>query len=117
MFKKLIGPAVLAAVLPLVAGLAAAPAAAQGKVSVPLLLSPAGSGPVEGDTILMIQMIKEGTPVTLLPRARVPFWLTTAHRWRTAREASVPVGSSVGAIASGDRPSCSSASGRGAVES
>jgi len=45
----------------------AAPAAAQ-KVSVPLLLSPAGAGPVEADTILMVQMIKEGTPVTLLPQ-------------------------------------------------
>jgi uncharacterized protein len=68
MLKRMIGPAVVVAVLALAAGLAATPAAAQGKVAVPLLLSPAGSGLVEGDTILMIQMIKEGTPVTLLPQ-------------------------------------------------
>jgi uncharacterized protein len=44
-------------------------AGAQGKtVSVPMLLSPAGAGPMEQDTILMVQMIKEGTPVTLLPQ-------------------------------------------------
>jgi TRAP transporter TAXI family solute receptor len=55
-------------VLALAAGLAATPAAAQGKISVPLLLCPAGCGPTEGDTILMIQMIKEGSPVTLLPQ-------------------------------------------------
>jgi uncharacterized protein len=58
----------MAGVLALAAGFAAAPAAAQGKVSVPLLLCPAGCGPTESDTILMVQMIKEGSPVTLLPQ-------------------------------------------------
>ena len=43
-------------------------ASAQAKVSVPMLLSPSGAGPVEADTMLMVQMIKEGTPVTLLPQ-------------------------------------------------
>lgn len=68
MFKRLIHPVVLAAAIALGVGLAAGPAAAQGKVSVPLLLCPAGCGPTEGDTILMVQMIKEGSPVTLLPQ-------------------------------------------------
>ena len=68
MFKRLIDSAVLAGVLALAGGLAATPAAAQGKVSVPLLLSPVGSGLVEGDTILMVQMIKENSAVTLLPQ-------------------------------------------------
>ena len=48
--------------------LAASYATAQQKLSVPLLLCPAGCGPTEGDTILMVQMIKEGYPVTLLPQ-------------------------------------------------
>ena len=52
----------------LLLALAAPQALAQGKVSVPLLLCPAGCGPTEGDTILMVQMIKEGSPVTLLPQ-------------------------------------------------
>jgi len=43
-------------------------AGAQGKISVPMLLSPAGAGPLEADTMLMVQMVKEGTPVTLLPQ-------------------------------------------------
>ena len=43
-------------------------AMAQQKLSVPLLLCPAGCGPTEGDTILMVQMIKEGSRVTLLPQ-------------------------------------------------
>jgi TRAP transporter TAXI family solute receptor len=60
MFKRLIVSVALAAAL-------VAPAAAQ-KISVPLLLCPAGCGPTEGDTILMVQMIKEGSPVTLLPQ-------------------------------------------------
>jgi TRAP transporter TAXI family solute receptor len=68
MFKRLMESVVLVAVLALAAGLAASPAAAQGKVTVPLLLCPAGCGPTEGDTILMVQMIKEGSPVTLLPQ-------------------------------------------------
>jgi TRAP transporter TAXI family solute receptor len=51
-----------------VLALASALAAAQGKVSVPVLLSPAGAGPVEQDTLLMVQMVREGTPVTLLPQ-------------------------------------------------
>ena len=68
MFKRLIDSVVLLGVLALAGGLAAAPAAAQGKISVPLLLCPAGCGPTEGDTILMVQMIKEGSPVTLLPQ-------------------------------------------------
>jgi TRAP transporter TAXI family solute receptor len=51
-----------------VLGLASALAAAQGKFSVPVLLSPAGAGPVEQDTLLMVQMVREGTPVTLLPQ-------------------------------------------------
>jgi TRAP transporter TAXI family solute receptor len=66
MFERLTNSVVLLGVLAL-AGLAATPAAAQ-KVSVPLLLCPAGCGPTEGDTILMVQMIKEGSPVTLLPQ-------------------------------------------------
>ncbi|HEX6317522.1 MAG TPA: TAXI family TRAP transporter solute-binding subunit [Burkholderiales bacterium] len=66
MFKRLVAPIV--GVLALAAGLAATPAAAQKSTSVPLLLCPAGCGPTEGDTILMVQMIKEGAPVTLLPQ-------------------------------------------------
>lgn len=68
MLKRLLDSVVIGGVLALAAGLAPAPAAAQGKVSVPLLLCPAGCGPTEGDTILMVQMIKEGYPVTLLPQ-------------------------------------------------
>ena len=68
MLKRLINSVVMGGMLALAAGLAATPAAAQGKVSVPLLLCPAGCGPTEGDTILMVQMIKEGSPVTLLPQ-------------------------------------------------
>ena len=68
MLRRLINSVVMGGVLALAAGLAATPAAAQGKVSVPLLLSPAGAGPLESDTILMIQMIKEGSAVTLLPQ-------------------------------------------------
>jgi len=68
MFKRLIDSVVLVGVLALAAGLAVPPAAAQGKMSVPLLLCPAGCGPTEGDTILMVQMIKEGVPVTVLPQ-------------------------------------------------
>ena len=59
---------VVIGILALAAFVAAKPAAAQPKVSVPLLLCPAGCGPTEGDTILMVQMIKEGMPVTLLPQ-------------------------------------------------
>ncbi|MGH8681940.1 MAG: TAXI family TRAP transporter solute-binding subunit [Burkholderiales bacterium] len=68
MLKRLRDTVVIGAVVALAAGLAPAPAAAQGKISVPLLLCPAGCGPTEGDTILMVQMIKEGYPVTLLPQ-------------------------------------------------
>lgn len=68
MLKRLCNCVVMAAIAVLALGLAAAPAAAQGKISVPLLLCPAGCGPTESDTILMIQMIKEGSPVTLLPQ-------------------------------------------------
>jgi TRAP transporter TAXI family solute receptor len=50
-----------------VLALAALPAIAQ-KNPVPLLLCPAGCGPTESDTILMVQMIKEGMPITLLPQ-------------------------------------------------
>ncbi len=38
------------------------------QTSVPLLLCPWGCGPTESDTMLMNQMIKEGSPVTLLPQ-------------------------------------------------
>ena len=62
--KKRIAGLVVGGALALAAGLAAA----QAKVSVPLLLCPAGCGPTESDTILMVQMIKEGSPVTLLPQ-------------------------------------------------
>jgi uncharacterized protein len=68
MLRRIGRSMVLGGVLALAAGLAAAPAAAQGKTSVPLLLCPAGCGPTEGDTILMVQMIKEGSAVTLLPQ-------------------------------------------------
>ena len=68
MLKRLFNSVVIGGILALVAGLAAAPAAAQSKISVPLLLCPAGCGPTESDTILMVQMIKEGSPVTLLPQ-------------------------------------------------
>ncbi len=68
MLKRLFNSVVMGGVLALAAGLAATPAAAQSKVSVPLLLCPAGCGPTESDTILMVQMIKEGSPVTLLPQ-------------------------------------------------
>jgi TRAP transporter TAXI family solute receptor len=49
------------------AGLVPAAATAQ-KITVPILVSPAGAGPLEADTILMVQMIKEGSSVTLLPQ-------------------------------------------------
>ena len=68
MLKRLFKSVVTGGILALAAALATAPAAAQGKVSVPLLLCPAGCGPTESDTILMVQMIKEGSPVTLLPQ-------------------------------------------------
>jgi TRAP transporter TAXI family solute receptor len=69
MLKRLFNFLVMGGVLALAVGLAATPAAAaQSKVSVPLLLCPAGCGPTEGDTILMVQMIKEGSQVTLLPQ-------------------------------------------------
>ncbi|MGE0875467.1 MAG: TAXI family TRAP transporter solute-binding subunit [Burkholderiales bacterium] len=67
MFMRFIDSVVMLVVLALAGGLAASPAVAQ-KASVPLLLCPAGCGPTEGDTILMVQMIKEGSPVTLLPQ-------------------------------------------------
>jgi TRAP transporter TAXI family solute receptor len=50
-----------------VLALAALPAVAQ-KNPVPLLLCPSGCGPTESDTILMVQMIKENMPITLLPQ-------------------------------------------------
>ena len=68
MMKRIFNSLVLGGAMVLAAGLAASPAAAQGKTSVPLLLCPAGCGPTEGDTILMVQMIKEGSQVTLLPQ-------------------------------------------------
>lgn len=68
MFQRCMKSMVVAGAFALAGGLAATPAAAQGKVSVPLLLCPAGCGPTEGDTILMVQMIKENSPVTLLPQ-------------------------------------------------
>ena len=68
MLKRLFNSVVIGGILALAAGLAATPAAAQSKISVPLLLCPAGCGPTESDTILMVQMIKEGSPVTLLPQ-------------------------------------------------
>lgn len=68
MFQQWMKSLVIGSALALAGGLAASPAAAQGKVSVPLLLCPAGCGPTEGDTILMVQMIKENSPVTLLPQ-------------------------------------------------
>ena len=66
MLKRMFGSTLLGVFVAL-AGLAAMPAAAQ-KNPVPLLLCPAGCGPTESDTILMVQMIKEGMPVTLLPQ-------------------------------------------------
>ena len=66
MLKRLID--MLVGALALAVALAPIPAAAQAKASVPLLLCPAGCGPTEGDTILMVQMIKENAPVTLLPQ-------------------------------------------------
>src|SRR5688500_3612176 len=68
MSTRLLRSVLLGGMLAMAAALAAGPAAAQGKVTVPLLLCPAGCGPTEGDTILMVQMIKEGLPVTLLPQ-------------------------------------------------
>lgn len=68
MLKRLFNSVVMGGVLALAAGLAATPAAGQGKISVPLLLCPAGCGNTESDTMLMVQMIKEGSPVTLLPQ-------------------------------------------------
>jgi len=62
--SALLGTAMLA-LLPTTAVLAQKPAVA---ASVPLLLCPWGCGPTESDTILMNQMIKEGSPVTLLPQ-------------------------------------------------
>jgi uncharacterized protein len=58
---------ILMAMAAVLAGMGVMPAVAQ-KVSVPMLLCPAGCGPTEGDTILMVQMVKEGLPVTLLPQ-------------------------------------------------
>src|SRR5262245_65587775 len=68
MLNHAVKTVLMAGVLALATGVAAPPAAAQGKVSVPLLLCPAGCGPTESDTILMVEMIKEGFPVTLLPQ-------------------------------------------------
>ncbi|MBI2749390.1 MAG: hypothetical protein HYX43_08670 [Burkholderiales bacterium] len=62
--RALFGAALLAA-LPMASVQAQKPAA---PVSVPLLLCPWGCGPTESDTILMNQMIKQGSPVTLLPQ-------------------------------------------------
>src|SRR5688572_29747710 len=66
MLKRMLSSTLLGAVVAL-AGLASLPAMAQ-RNPVPLLLCPAGCGPTEGDTILMVQMVKEGLPVTLLPQ-------------------------------------------------
>jgi hypothetical protein len=52
-------------VLPMASALAQKPAA---PIAVPLLLCPWGCGPTESDTILMNQMIREGSAVTLLPQ-------------------------------------------------
>jgi len=68
MAMRLLKSVVVGGALALAAGTVPAPAAAQAKMSVPLLLCPAGCGPTESDTILMVQMIKEGFPVTLLPQ-------------------------------------------------
>ncbi len=68
MLKRLLNFVAKTALLAFAAAVAAVPAMAQGKVSVPMLLSPAGAGPLESDTMLMVQMIKEGFPVTLLPQ-------------------------------------------------
>ena len=62
--RALLGTVLLAA-LPVSPALAQKPAA---PIAVPLLLCPWGCGPTESDTILMNQMIKEGSPVTLLPQ-------------------------------------------------
>ena len=62
--RMLLGTVLLAA-LPVSPALAQKPAA---PIAVPLLLCPWGCGPTESDTILMNQMIKEGSPVTLLPQ-------------------------------------------------
>ena len=62
--RMLLGVAGLA-LLPMASSLAQKPAA---PVAVPLLLCPWGCGPTESDTILMNQMIKEGSPVTMLPQ-------------------------------------------------
>ena len=66
MFKRLMHSVLMGAFA--LASMWATPVIAQAKVSVPLLLCPAGCGPTESDTILMVQMIKEGSPVTLLPQ-------------------------------------------------
>ena len=68
MLRRLLPFVLAGGALVLMSGLAATPAAAQARISVPMLLSPAGSGLLEADTILMVQMIKEGSPVTLLPQ-------------------------------------------------
>lgn len=68
MTRRLVGIVVIGGIFALAIGQWTTPASAQGRVSVPMLLSPAGAGPVEQDTLLMVQMIKEGTPVTLLPQ-------------------------------------------------
>ena len=66
--RRLLSSAVMMGALIVIAGFAVTPVSAQTKVTVPLLLCPSGCGPTEGDTILMTQMIKEGSPVTLLPQ-------------------------------------------------
>lgn len=66
MLKRMLSSTLFGALVAL-AGIVSMPAAAQ-KNPVPMLLCPAGCGPTEGDTILMVQMIKEGYPVTLLPQ-------------------------------------------------
>jgi hypothetical protein len=58
MLKRMLSSVLFGAVAAL-AGIAAMPAAAQ-KNPVPLLLCPAGCGPTESDTILMVQMIRRG---------------------------------------------------------
>jgi TRAP transporter TAXI family solute receptor len=68
MTRRVLELALLGVVFALAPGPSISPAYAQAKITVPMLLSPSGAGPMEADTILMVQMIKEGLPVTLLPQ-------------------------------------------------
>lgn len=63
--------------------------AAKAQDTIPLLLCPFGCGPTEADTILMNQLIRDGSPVLLLPQETPGYMYNiremaqSPHRWTT----------------------------------